>query len=130
MPDLAADLSVQWFKLTWKNTHLLDALATGSDKVNDAVMAVLEQQAPRVEAHMKYNAPWTDRTGNARQGLRAQAYDSGGDTKGIVLFHQVPYGIWLEVRYSGKYAIILPTIEVMGPQVMASLEKILGRIRF
>lgn len=124
------DISVQFFKLTWKRTDLLTALANGNEKVNDAVMAVLEYKAPEVEAHMKQNAPWTDQTGNARQGLRAQAYDAGGDTKGIVLYHQVPYGIWLEVKHSGEYAIILPTIEVMGPEVMKSLENILGRIRF
>jgi hypothetical protein len=78
---------------------------------------------------MNFNAPWTDRTGNARQGLAAQAFDEGAN-QGIVLFHQVPYGIWLEVRFSGRYAIIEPTIDVMGPQVMESLNNILGEIRF
>lgn len=123
------DISVEWFKLTWQNADLLDALASGNEKVNDAVMAVLEYKAPEVEAHMKINAPWTDQTGNARQGLAARAYDTG-DNKGIVLFHQVPYGIWLEVKHSGRYATILPTIQVMGPEVMKSLENILGKIRF
>lgn len=130
MAGMAQDLTVEWFKLTWKRTDLLDALATGNEKVEQAVMAVLEREAPKVEGHAKVNAPWTDQTGNARQGLRAQAFDEGGGMKGIVLYHQVPYGIWLEVKNSGEYAIILPTIEVMGPQVMASLENILGKIRF
>lgn len=124
------DLSVEWMKIVWTDTHLLDALADGGERVNEAVMSVLEYKAPEVEAHMKQNAPWTDQTGNARQGLRAEAYDLGGDQKGIILYHQVPYGIWLEIKNSGKYAIILPTIEVMGPEVMASLENILGRIKF
>lgn len=124
------DLSVEWFKLTWKDTQLLDTLANGGDKVNEAVMSVLEMKAPQVEAHMKTNAPWNDQTGNARQGLRAEAYDNGGDQKGIILFHQVPYGIWLELKNSGENAIILPTIEVMGPEVMRSLENILGKVRF
>lgn len=130
MAGMAQDLSVEWFKLTWSRTDLLDALADGNQKVNDAVMSVLAYKAPQVEAHMKTNAPWEDQTGNARQGLRAEAYDLGGDQKGIILYHQVPYGIWLEVKNSGEYAIILPTIQVMGPEVMASLENILGRIRF
>jgi hypothetical protein len=127
---LYTDITVEWFKLTWQDADLLDALADGDEKVNAAVMSVLEYKAPEIEAHMKINAPWEDQTGNARQGLRAQAYDTGGDQKGIVLFHQVPYGIWLEVKNSGEYAVILPTIEVMGPEVMKSLEHILGRIRF
>lgn len=124
------DLSVDFFKLTWQHLDLLEYLANGNEKVNDAVMAVLEHKAPDVEAHMKINAPWEDQTGNARQGLRAQAYDLGGDQKGIILYHQVPYGLWLEVKNSGEYATILPTIQAMGPEVMASLENILGRIKF
>jgi hypothetical protein len=80
-----------------------------------------------VESHAKTNAPWTDQTGNARQGLRAEAFRES-DNMGIVLYHQVPYGIWLELANGGKYAIIDETIGVMGPQVMASLERILEQI--
>ena len=123
------DISVEWFKMTWTNVDLLKTLADGGKKVNDSVMAVLEYKAPEVEAHMKTNAPWQDQTGNARQGLRAEAYNQD-DSKGIVLYGQVPYQIWLEVKNSGEYAVILPTIQVMGPEVMKALEGILGRIKF
>jgi hypothetical protein len=47
---------------------------------------------------------------------------------GIVLFHTVPYGVYLEASNSGAYAIIGPTIEVMGPQVMQSVERIMEEI--
>lgn len=125
-----AKFSAKWIQVTFKDTHLLDTLASGNEKVNDAVMAYLEMKAPQVENHMKQNAPWHDQTGNARQGLRAEAFDLGGDEKGIILYGQVPYQIWLELKNSGEYAIILPTIEVMGPEVMSGLEGILGKIRF
>ena len=128
--DGYGDIAVDWFKLTWQDTHLLDVLATGGEKVNEAINAYLEMKAPQVETHLKQNAPWHDQTGNARQGLRAEAYDLGGDQKGIILYHQVPYGIWLEVKNSGEYATILPTIEVMGPEVMQGLEGIIGKIRY
>lgn len=129
-PTGPENLAVDWFRITWNNTELLDTLATGDQRVNDAVMAILDRDAPKVEAYMKQNAPWTDRTGNARQGLRAQSYDAGPTEKGIILYQQVPYGIWLEIKYSGKYAIILPTIRAMGPVVMDDLSGILGRIKF
>jgi hypothetical protein len=32
------------------------------------------------------------------------------------VFHQVPYGPYLETRWSGKYQIINPTIELFAPQ--------------
>lgn len=130
MPDYATDFAGEWIKITWDRTDMLDAIENGEEEVRKAVMGVLEYKAPQVEAHMKTNAPWQDQTGNARQGLRAEAFDLGDDSMGIILYHQVPYGIWLEIKNSGEYAIILPTIEVMGPEVMASIERILERIRF
>lgn len=126
----AGSISTQFIKLTWKNTDLLNALEHGDIKVNQAVMAYLEMKAPQVENHMKTNAPWRDQTGNARQGLRAEAYDLGGDQMGIILYGQVPYQIWLELKNSGELAIILPTIEIMGPEVMSGLENIMERVNF
>lgn len=90
------------------------------------IQTVMDLYAPRVEAYAKTHAPWTDRTGNARNGLAARSYREG-DEQGIVLFHQVPYGLWLEVRFSGRYAIIDPTIAEMGPVVMRAIEGILER---
>lgn len=76
--------------------------------------------ARRTEAYAKAHAPWQDRTGDARQGLTAI-----GEQRlvryTITLFHTVDYGIWLEVRWDGKYAIIVPTIEHMGPIFMAEM---------
>jgi hypothetical protein len=76
--------------------------------------------AARVEQYAKENAPWDDRTGDARMGLTAI-----GEQRlvyySITLFHTVEYGLWLEVRWDGKYAIIVPTLEVMGPRLMEEL---------
>lgn len=80
--------------------------------------------ADRAESQMKNNAPWRDRTGAARAGLGATSNVSASQME-IVLFHSVDYGIWLEVRWSGRYAIILPTLESVGPEVMAALRTIL-----
>ena len=127
MADAFDPVAAGFFRLVWGDDSLLTAIQEGNERVHAKVMSVLEYKAPQVEAHMKVNAPWQDQTGNARQGLRAQAFDEG-DNMGIVLYHQVPYGIWLDVKNSGEYAIIDPTIEVMGPEVMRSLERILETI--
>lgn len=79
--------------------------------------------AKRVQEYAQANATWEDRTGDARRGLKAQ-----GEQRlvryTITLYHTVDYGIWLEVRWSGKYAIILPTIQAMGPELMRELEMV------
>lgn len=80
--------------------------------------------APRIEAHMKGNAPWNDQTGNARAGLFARPEFGAGEAK-IVFGHSVFYGIFLETRWSGRYAIVLPTLEEMAPQFMSYAAKII-----
>lgn len=96
-------------------------------RLDRGLTAIMERGAGQVESHARSNAPWTDRTSNARNGLMARPYKVEGK-HGIVLFHSVPYGIWLEIANSGTYAIILPTIEVKGPDVMRLCQGLLGRI--
>jgi hypothetical protein len=71
---------------------------------------------------MKSNAKWTDRTGNARQGLNADVQVSTNNVA-IVLYHTVPYGVFLEVRWGGRYAIILPAMQYGGPLFVAAIGK-------
>lgn len=61
-------------------------------------------------AYAKANAPWTDRTGDARRGLNVSV-DGDGNTITMQLFHTVDYGLWLEVIQNGAFAIIMPTLE-------------------
>lgn len=97
-------------------------------QLHGAIMATMTFFADRAEKYAKSNAPWQDQTGNARQALSARAI--GAPTRYvIVVFHQMPYGVWLEVRWSGRYAIILPTIEHIGPQLMTALSRVLGDLR-
>jgi len=129
--------------IVWYQDEITPNLKKLPDKVHRAVHGVMQFHEGRIQSHMRDNAPWTDRTTNARNGLFAKAYedDGGGPGRdslgrftgsshkhGIVLYHTMPYGIWLEVRNSGRYAIILPTIEEKGPEVMASIRKLLARM--
>lgn len=124
--ELALDAGGEFVKIIWKD-GLGPNLRSGPAKVRKAAVITAHRMAPQVEAHMKNNAPWTDRTGNARNGLAARAYEAG-DEVGIVLYHQVSYGIWLEIAHQGQYAIINPTIDVMGPRVMQQFNNLLERI--
>lgn len=98
-----------------------------SPNAHSGITALVEYFSDVAEGHMRRNAPWTDRTTNARNGLFAQAF-TDPEQYVILLYHTMPYGIWLEVRWSGRYAIILPTVETVGPQMMRQLQKLLRRI--
>jgi hypothetical protein len=113
----------------WDDLSLLANLQTADKKMAKELDVIMQYNAPQVEASMKINAPWNDQTGNARQGLGARPFVEGSN-HGIVLFHSVAYGIWLEVRFNQRYAIILPTIESYGPQVMEQCKGLLGKVKF
>jgi hypothetical protein len=98
----------------------------GGERVRRAIDTVFQYMAPQIESSAKLEAPWTDQTGNARQGLRAVA-GREGNAHYIALFHQVPYGIYLETRFSGRYAIIFPTLESWTPRVIQELNGLIGK---
>lgn len=111
-------------RVHWYYDTLTPGLRSFPRRANLAVDEKLKEFAQDVEDYMRENAPWEDRTGDAREGLTAEA-ESHGFHHTIWLYHTVDYGIWLEVRWSGQYAIIVPTIEAMGPKAMASLHEII-----
>jgi HK97 gp10 family phage protein len=104
------------------------------DKLQRALYGVVKYWDGPVERHMKHNAPWTDRTTNARNGLFAKAVKSAASiaasTFAIVLGHTVDYGVYLEEGTENMEArpIIWPTIELYAPKVMTTLSKILDRM--
>lgn len=95
--------------------------------VNQRVGLYMEAQATKVQDYARKNAPWTDQTANARGGLFAE-YSGSGTYHEIRLYHTVPYGIWLEVRWAGKYAIIAPTIKAERARIMEGLTKLLDKM--
>lgn len=127
LKDFAGEYGKEFIRVAWKDQGLMDGLNRGPERLDKQLMALMEYYAPQVENWMKDNAPWTDRTGNARNGLATRAFEDSS-AKGLILYGQVPYQIWLEVRWSGKYGIIVPAMEEWGPRVMAGAKGLLGRI--
>lgn len=107
-----------------------------------AVYAVAGYWGQGTQDQARRDAPWQDRTGNARSGLfyavdgfglgevtgqveagaRALMGDvsiekGSADTLVIAISHTVFYGKFLELGHGGRYAIILSTIEANLPQL-------------
>lgn len=90
------------------------------------VQAIANRYAPEIEAWMKINASWTDRTGNARQTLSAVVNDIALDMVQIILAHGMSYGIFLELANAGNYAIIGPALDEFGPRIWADVQAMLA----
>lgn len=108
---------------------LEDSLTIALDNAPDEVVAqaqeLLLQVAERSLDYAKVNAPWEDRTGDARRGLDV-AVDADGGMLYMQLFHTVDYGLWLEVIQSGNFAIIMPTLQDYSLPLLEQLSVSLG----
>lgn len=112
---------------SWSADRLISNLDKLDPMITRLLVAATEYHATRGEATMRKNAKWTDRTTNARNGLHtATAHSAKKHT--ITFAHGVSYGIWLEVRFAGRYAVIMPSVNTTGRELMGTLNKALARI--
>jgi hypothetical protein len=100
---------------------LHDSLSAGIDALvqNDDTSEV-EHIAQSLLDDAKANAPWADRTGAARDGLDVEV-ESGDGSVTVTLMHTVDYGIWLETIQSGRFAIIMPTLEKYAAEIQKAV---------
>jgi hypothetical protein len=107
---------------------LIKGVAKMDDRLDRAVAATVLRQSHIATGWMRENAPWTDRTGNARAGLDTTTDHEPKVHHTIWLFGRMPYQVWLEVRFAGKYAIIGPAIVDQGKKLMKTFTKLLDRL--
>ena len=112
---------------------LAQAVEQYGDRVLTAVAAVAQYAATQMQNDAKANAPWTDRTANARTGLFGTSEaDFARHVVTIYLSHgaTIDYGIWLELAGgedgagAGKYAIIMRTMQAHYQDLMNMLNEI------
>lgn len=124
------------------NVHVnIDEVTSGLYKYANFTRArcrkYLKEECEELESYMKQNAPWNDRTGNARRGLKAtySEEDHGELTLlTIELSHSddVPYGKYLEYGFttpSGRFLqfpIVEPTARLKGAEVLRGMRGILN----
>ncbi len=107
-----------------------------TEQIPVAILAILIGMAARAawfrsEAFAKSKAKWTDRTGNARGSLSGTytaniSRDSARFE--ITISHGMPYGIWLELRWNGKFAIINKTVENQGKAFFDTANKVMAKM--
>lgn len=93
-------------------------------RLQQRVDSLVGYTAQRGQDWMRSHAPWTDRTSNARNGLFGTSYAYQNGYR-ITFYHTMPYGIFLETRWDGKYQVIMPTVQKMGSELMKGLNKLL-----
>lgn len=114
-------------RVIWEGAEEIEVRMTlFADKIIEAVRGVADYFQPILESYAKENASWEDRTGNARQSLHAWVEDLSKDVVALYLAHGMEYGVYLELRWGGKYAILLPTFEAHYQAITRMLREVFG----
>lgn len=107
-----------------------DTFTAGVQQYSDDLVTMLQQIAlefePQIENWMKTNAPWVDRTGNARQSLCAEVEQIVMGAR-IALDYGVSYGVFLELGMQSEYAIIAPALDYWSPLIWKEVQKRMGK---
>lgn len=102
-------------------------VAKGLAEMHLKTMETLEVYGDRIakdmESYAKSHIPWTDKDSDAKDKITGQSQNLGTKVR-CSISHGVDYGIYLEMCNEGKYSILKPTIDAVGPKAVKGLEKI------
>lgn len=120
--------STSGIRWTRPPSELATAVERYGERVLQAVAAVAQYTATAMQNDAKANAAWTDRTGNARTGIFGTSEaDFAAKVVTIYLSHGalIDYGVYLELANSGRYAVIMRTMQAHYEPLMAQLRDLL-----
>lgn len=121
-----SDISIKWdAEEVLGNLKDLDRKLTS--KEYGGLQMLMQTAASKMEAWAKENAPWTDRTGAARQRLHGEAYWESPKIVVAAIMHQVDYGVYLELAHQRKYAILERTLEEHKDEIQDAVATLLTR---
>ncbi len=115
-------------KITFDYSDFTKQMTALNDKVDYAVQMLAKTDAGELRSYMQTNRPWTDRTGEAKRQLNAVVSKPSEHEIRITLSHGVYYGIWLELAHGKKYAILQPTLNTKGKEVIKDFEDLIKKV--
>lgn len=91
--------------------ELLANLSAVEQKVTLGRVRAAEEIAALLESWAKTNAPFTDQTGNLRNSIKGEIESVSADMVTIILSAGMEYAPYVELRWEGRFAYLLPAIE-------------------
>lgn len=105
---------------------VINGLETYTGRLYEALLIVTDVVAKKMESYAKSNAIWEDQSGNARQGIRGDAYWESSKILVCSLSHTMEYGVWLELAHQRKYAILEESINQYQAELIAGWQVLVG----
>ena len=97
-----------------------------AEKVMERIEQLAELYADLIVAWMRENAAWEDQTGDARDGLWAEARRFSQDKIAITFGHgaDIYYGWYLESNTHGTYEIVGPALNLFSAMIEDDLRRL------
>ena len=115
-------------QMSWSGVKNLDKeIQKFDERVKMDMTGIFLRAAPDATKYMREEAPWQDQTTNARNGLHATVESDYDTFWELLCAHSVVYGIYLETRFSGKYAIIMPTVIHFGNLIIQQMTNVMAK---
>lgn len=96
-------------------------------KVKAGIQLFGDTAGKNMEAKAKMNAPWTDRTGAARNSIQG-GFQWNGENGLIYISGNVDYFKYLELYHEKKWAILWPTITEHQSEILNAFEGMLNKV--
>lgn len=116
---IASSGRYRWYRLN----ELVSRVAKVTDALDSTRISVADQLARDMEEYAQRNAPWEDRTGDARSGLTGSVDSVRAKSSRAILRHTVSYGKHLETMQGGRFQIIAPTINHFAQELRDRLSE-------
>lgn len=91
-----------------------------------ALFALGQHYGSKMQSEAQQEAPWKDRTGDARKGLFGEAMEDE-DKLRVRISHSMEYGVYLELAHSQKYAILEPVAKRNAPEFIRDAQEVIRR---
>lgn len=112
-------------RIRWQSSpaQMAERVKQYSERLLAAVFRLAEEWASRIADDVKRNHAWKNRTGAAEAGIFGRAFRLA--TGAVILIGgSVFYQIYLERRWGGRYAGIIPALQRAYAPILASLQQL------
>ncbi len=103
-------------------------LLTLKSRVDTAIDGTFASAARALETDAKLNAPWTDRTGNARRTMTGESLCVPLGVKKLSVIGKMEYSPRLELSYDGRYSVLFPTVLKNADDVFRDVVNAVGGV--
>lgn len=110
----------------YNDNGIVMGLESVASRASQNFVKYMQVKADEIEAYMKQNHPWQNRTGRAERGLHTSVEDvvvGGQALVQIGLLHDEGTWYWRHLEYGmgRRFSIIEPTQRIYGPKLLTEL---------